>query len=587
MKLQYNNFKNRFFNLDKNTNLEKTHLWQVYLRIISILITTYIPSLVVYFFLFINPYYSETLKSNAIESLGYTMNIIFICIYYSILFICQICAKLKWKINKSKDEKERKMWIDSGFFVLLTIIGFLLCIFIVLSIIYSQVRAYKMDSFHNISKGILHYMAMMIPIIVFNTIANFFINLSFTIDKIKSTWIIFLLYLISIIEIFLIFIFNTYINTTNIIVILLIPSLIISFVKMIGFTFIYYKKTQYFFYTNNQLRKNHKYYFPFLVSKKIYIKLFRRCITSIWFSLSYTFSIVIQSLFVKFAYSIDNKLSYLFTSQGFYILLFVKIIDYGLLYPIFLFSRAFNISMLEHENNNHKDIYAKLDRRSFLRKINFCLITILICLSFALYFSLDKITSSLFNNLQWYRSEGPKENQLFFGYKYSDIIPIFIKQNFLYGIISFFFVEHSINNRNIITKTDKPNKFVSWTAIVIQFFSYSFITYIFAFKLSYIFLGLSGFFISFGLYGIMIIMVVFSFDFIRKFNLYKIYFSDKMNNISKFNFLFSKWKIDRYIKTQNKTTQKYEISLYSINILILLSVFIYIVFEITKIFNVL
>lgn len=569
-----NEVKKRYFNLSENDNIEETHLWQVYLRIFSLLFTAFFPLVMMQFFLFITKNYNTDVKSISLESIGYTLNIVFIIIYYTICFIGLISSKLKKYLNNSSTWEEKNRVIKSGIYALFTIIGISLLVYIVVSIIYSRIRA---SSLTNVSRYIESYTIMMTPIIIFNMIANFYINLSFSTHGIKSSWLLISLYPLMLLEIILIYIFLNYIHDERIILLITAPSLCMSFLKMIIFTIIFYSRTTYFYTNQSWIKMKSKTKF-FSCSKKTYVNIIKRCRFSIYFAIALMLTLVIQSLFIKFAYSIDNSLGYLYTEdnhnhQGdihgkYYILLFVKIIVYNILYLVFLFSRSFNISMLEQENGSKKTFLFKLERRKFLRKINFLILSISTVLSFSLYFALEDITNNLFKNLSWYNDEVIK-GTYFIGKTYKSIIPFLVKESFLYGIIAFYLVEQSINNRIIIFRTDQSNIKLFILIIFSYSISTSLFTYIFAFVLNHIFLGLSGFMISYALYGSLSLLFIWIFELIRSYNLY---IQEEIIDTTwtKTEFMIKKYSIDN--KFLKKTKQDFKF--YLINFIIQISILI-------------
>lgn len=557
----------------KNKNNEEYHLWHSFLRAFTLMITNFFPIMMVCFFILIKKQYTnDANKSYSVEAIGYTINFMFVTIYYSVLFICNMTSKIKKKIIETEDYIERKKLIDSAFAMIMTIVLILLAIFCVLSIIYSQVRATKMGEHHIVSNYIIHWMLMMIPIIIFNTVAMFFANLTFSLKGFNRWYIISSLFLFAIIETLFIYAFS-FIKTNNIIVFLLIPTLIISGIKMIVYAIVFYSKIQYIYSTKMYYQAKQKLHF-FLVSKEIYVELFKKCSVTIYFGISYTLSIIVQSILIKFSYVIDNHLEYYFTNDGFYILLFIKIIVYNLIYLIYIFSRSFNIAIIDHENHENKDLKEKIKRREYLRRINYSIQTTLLLVCFLLFFSLKSLTNSLFGSLDWYQNETVTSDQMFKGMEFKVLVPKLVQEGFIYGTISFFFVDHSIVNRNIISKTDQSNKLTTWLVISSYFVCLSSLSYVFPFLFNKIFPGLGGFFISFGIYGIVALFFVFILDWKRRYTIYKEYFPKQMENISLIKFSCYRVVIDK----EYKTNFKRDLIIYSISstiIVAILSAFVY------------
>lgn len=559
------NTQERNFNLPKIFSIKKIQIWKTFFRVFTLFFTTFFPVVMMQFLIFLNKDYDQRLKSSSLESIGYTLNIVFIIIYYTILFIGLISSKLKEMVNKCKTWEERNEVINSGLYAVFTIIAFLLVIFIIISIVYSEVRAHNLE---NVSSSIINYMLIMIPVVLFNMVANYYINLLFLINGIKTNNILVSLYFLMIVETMLTWIFLVFVKSTNIVDILMIPTMIISLVKMIIFTILFYWKLTKFKLPNQIIDKKKM----FFGSKKYYIDIMKRCKLSIIFSFCLMISIVVQSLFIGFAYTIDNQLGFLYTKDRYYVLLFVKIVVYNILYLIFSLSRALNVSMLEQEDYRDQPLEIRMQKRVFLRKINYCLMTVLMVISIAIFFSLDLITKSLFTGLDWY-VETIRDGIFFVGKKYSEIIPFFIKQSFLYGALSFFFVEHSINNRVIFFRTDRVNNKLYSLVILSYAISTSLLTYIFGFVLNRVFVGISGFFVAFGLYGVVSLIFLIFFEHARSYKMFAIQ-SSLSTGEKKFRF----WLIGNH--RHYHLNWKKDVYFYTINTLVIVAIFAWIIYKI-------
>ncbi len=475
----------------------------------------------------------------AAQAIGYSQPMAFFSINCLVLITVNIINILKKLFNKNNIKQQPKEIINSGIiyvFITSIIVGMLL------GIVMNIYSVTVLDDFDYPIKSLLQEYLTEYVWMIFIYILIIGLSIFFELVLLEcgyNYWIIMVTTIfMSCLDVTLSIILNFYTNLSPIIS-CVTGTIIPSFIQLLIFSTIFYKKIANWKPWNIKLYKKH-------------VKLFW---TSSWilttYMLAYGIMMVIQMMFMSLIVK-NEKEKYLINDNGQYVIIITRIIVYNILNLLVIIpksmSRAVTSKYVEKSTP-----YQKIS--NFERSMKICNYSLLVMVIFGLLifaFS-NQIVENLYEGVEWtnepLRSNYPID---YFGKDatYLTVIKEFFWRGLLFGIFSQSVINYSICYR-VITYYYLDKNAKSFLIILFFFIMiYSTCNYFFGVYLQYIFRGLIGFMLTIMIYGFVSIIIVWYVSYNAKIKiinnwLYERY-DYKIDNNKKWNLIYTYKKINEY-----------------------------------------
>ncbi len=490
-------------------------------------------------------------KAKVFIAIGYVQTLFFSIINFGTIIICQIIHKQKKYINFASRRSQPKELVDTGLILLLITIMLLMLIFVLTSVVFIQLKANNKQP--TVSRYIYQFTGMNVLYLSLLLIGNYFIYLSLTsgFNWIKIiSWCSFSM----IVELVLIVVFIRFhlIGIHFIVFNFTVPLVIVTGLRCIGFLMVYFFKIAYH-------HQNVKWY-KICFKPKLFKDLLIACLLPSVFIVVYMIANIIQTLFIIYAYQInahhDLGLGYLYQIPSYYVgkedqtqytfstLFLSKFTIFNFIYLIYSPSKSFNIAMNDYSLADCKQFSKKIARARKMQGYNLLLNISLLTIGIFVAFAFKDIVNSLFSNIEWMHDpvtpgHNPTPNMhLPVNATILQLISQMSMNAMWYGILAYFFMEVAVNMRIIYFKFFKRNYRLFIVILLIYISAFTWVSFLLVFMSHSFFYGMSGFLVSYGIYGILSLPIIYLMMGYRLYNKYLKIYPELLAGISRWRFVW-------------------------------------------------